>query len=806
MRGRRTRPLAPPRRRGVAPPALATLLFLALVARASPASDAAVAPGAVARASARAPPPSSPPLANPNAGARRFATEDESRFSPRLLAMLTRPCEAYARNVLDEPARHLQHAAVIFLRHACRKAPPRPRGETPPACADLANAVAVDLDHAEASALLRQLLHERCQAEAVILTERESRSRSAADFLIHDTVRRVAEEEQEIRDHAGATKTRAEVEAREAEDAANDDEDEDPRGEYPADSRCDAATSLGGDGSESESESESCPARGSPSPDASTDPRPTPNAAPAFSGAWGWSGPDASDAAFARAVADRSPESEETARVERMVLVELHRATDGARWRRRRGWLEPGTHCAWEGVTCHAPSDRAGVLSLDLPANGLAGTLPQTLARLRRLRHLDARANDLRGTLSPAFGAMPRIESLRLGSNAIYGKIPGELGAAVTLAQLDLSDNAFAGALPPELARLERLRFLNVSANGLSGELPRGVAALPDLEIVSLARNRMRGDLAIPASALGPNVRLFDASDNAFGGPPAGPPRRATRVGVWDVSGNALEGPAPFGPGNAVPASLRVLGMARMRGVTGTLPEETFRPDPEEGEVRRGEVRSGPNENPSVGVATREAAASAGSESLRGGHPPSELRRVDLSGCSLSGSLPRSLMALSHARVVNVSDNAFTGAIPSEGDVDARRMARLQAFDASNNLLEGTLPPSLAGLATLRHLDLSRNRLTGTLPGQQLGDLTSLRTLDLRENAFGGVLPPELGALTRLTRLDVSRNRLEGPVPVDLITGASLAHLDVSGNELDWTTLGARPVEGRGGEREGGGE
>ena len=103
-----------------------------------------------------------------------------------------------------------------------------------------------------------------------------------------------------------------------------------------------------------------------------------------------------------------------------MVLVELHRATDGARWRRRRGWLEPGTHCAWEGVTCHAPSDRAGVLSLDLPANGLAGTLPQTLARLR-LRHLGARAN-VCGALSPR-SARPRIESLRLGSNAIYGKI-----------------------------------------------------------------------------------------------------------------------------------------------------------------------------------------------------------------------------------------------------------------------------------------------------------------------------------------------------------------------------------------------
>ena len=128
------------------------------------------------------------------ASAIRFSAEDELHFSPRLVQMLRRPCEAYARNVLDEPALHLQHAAVIFLRHKCRHAPPVTFGQTGHACAELANAVEIDMTHGEAAAALRQLLHERCQAEAILLTDAETKTGDAARFLVKDTVRRVAEE------------------------------------------------------------------------------------------------------------------------------------------------------------------------------------------------------------------------------------------------------------------------------------------------------------------------------------------------------------------------------------------------------------------------------------------------------------------------------------------------------------------------------------------------------------------------------------------------------------------------------------
>ena len=109
----------------------------------------------------------------------------------------------------------LQHAAVIFLRHKCRNEPESSihatPGRTSHPCADLANTASIDLTHEEASALLRQLLHERCQSEAIVLSSADARSPDAASFLVMDTVRRVAEEEQELRDYAGLPVDREEI-------------------------------------------------------------------------------------------------------------------------------------------------------------------------------------------------------------------------------------------------------------------------------------------------------------------------------------------------------------------------------------------------------------------------------------------------------------------------------------------------------------------------------------------------------------------------------------------------------------------
>ena len=747
--------------------------------------------------------------ASSDASAVRFTAEGEARFSRRLASALQRPCEGYARNLIDEPARDVQHAAVIALRESCAAAPPAVPGQTVNACADLANAVNVVLDHAEAAQLLKQLLHEKCQAAAAAAAAAAaygqiggardaSRARDAASFLVADTVRRVAEDEQTLRDHYGAPpRSRSEVatrprvpeegvfllsessegadaaEAAEAADAADaetrepsasarrDERSRDPGvGETPEWEACDA-----GDASQptatcaaDERHERHRPHRASEASDVSASSARDGNARPAAPTTWRYSGPSAEDAAFdPLPEASTDPESlEEIRRVERVALTDLYRVTEGSRWRRRRNWLSRKTHCAWEGVFCASDDAPAGVLGLVLNDNGLVGSLPQTLARLRRLRHLDLRHNSLTGEIGGAFGSLRGLTSFLVRGNALRGELPPELGAATRMERLDVSDNKLIGVVPDTaFGRFTRLKLFNVSHNGLEGPLPASVCALPELEAFSASRNRFASGLgraaaalAGPAFGLGRKIRLFDVSHNALAEPPPLLPRHAAALAVWDMSGNPLAG--AFGEDFALPPTLKVFAARcseKTPSVTGSLPESFFPAD-------------------------------------------AQLRRLDVSGCGLDGALPDSLMTLAHALEVNVSGNAFTGRIPSDGVVDLRAMRSLREFDASRNALSGPFPTELTSLATLRVLDLSRNALTGPLPaGDRLANLASLAKLDVSRNQMSGPVPLALASLRRLRFLDLSANRFEGAIPPGLLTGRSLEHLDVSGNDLDWSSL-----------------
>ncbi len=88
---------------------------------------------------------------------------------------------------------------------------------------------------------------------------------------------------------------------------------------------------------------------------------------------------------------------------QRQALRDLYQATDGNQWHRRVGWMgAEGTECRWQGVTCEESGET--VIGLDLAGNGLAGTLPASLAALTDLQpgHLDLCHNalDVPGTLA----------------------------------------------------------------------------------------------------------------------------------------------------------------------------------------------------------------------------------------------------------------------------------------------------------------------------------------------------------------------------------------------------------------------
>ncbi len=83
---------------------------------------------------------------------------------------------------------------------------------------------------------------------------------------------------------------------------------------------------------------------------------------------------------------------------ERAILLNFFEATAGASWKDHSGWGGPaGSECEWVGVRCFQPPDSSSqhVSAIELPNNGLRGSVPGELAHLPILMKLDLKNNDL---------------------------------------------------------------------------------------------------------------------------------------------------------------------------------------------------------------------------------------------------------------------------------------------------------------------------------------------------------------------------------------------------------------------------
>jgi hypothetical protein len=177
------------------------------------------------------------------------------------------------------------------------------------------------------------------------------------------------------------------------------------------------------------------------------------------------------------------------------------------------------------------------------------------------------------------------------------------------------------------------------------------------------------------------------------------------------------------------------------------------------------------------------------------------------------GSIPTGFATSAPSLVVlDLSENAFSGAIPSLG---ARtKQDALLFFRAKNNALTGPVPDSLLGAYSgLSVLDLKNNRLSGSLPRDAFAG-ARLVALDLRRNALSGALPnvmsPEeaadeskivkdadgvsvaASASARLLRyVDLAENAFEGyGFPDALVAAPDLTFLYLENNAL----TGALPL------------
>ncbi len=101
---------------------------------------------------------------------------------------------------------------------------------------------------------------------------------------------------------------------------------------------------------------------------------------------------------------------------------------------------------------------------------------------------------------------------------------------------------------------------------------------------------------------------------------------------------------------------------------------------------------------------------------------------LDLSNQGLTKT-PAYVFSETHIQELDLSYNNLTGSLQAE----VRHLQNLKVLDLSNNQFTG-VPAEIGQLKNLEVLDLSNNQLTG-LPNE-LGNLSNLKVLNLQGNAY----------------------------------------------------------------------
>jgi Leucine-rich repeat (LRR) protein len=301
-------------------------------------------------------------------------------------------------------------------------------------------------------------------------------------------------------------------------------------------------------------------------------------------------------------------------------------------------------------------------------------------------------------------------------SNNLKGKIPSEIKHLKKLDFLSLKHNELSGSIPSALKELTLLDYLDLKLNQLTGSIPHFLGDLQRLQVLGLSKNQLEGTLPGSLGTLGLKTLAID--------------------------GNILTGDlAPV----AMMTSLEYL-YAEENDLHGNLDHGLL-----------ADLKS--------------------------------LIEADLSGNRLeSAQIPTHLFSLPQLRVLDLSDNSISGSLPESLPDNSV----LEYLNLRMNSMPSSIPDSISNLRALTHLDLEANAFTGDLPADSLASLKDLSYLFLGKNPLNdAIMPGSFQSLTGLRELSMDDVGLQGEIPTWMGNLSNLKLLDLRNNQLTGGSLEA---------------
>ncbi|XP_037418173.1 probably inactive leucine-rich repeat receptor-like protein kinase At5g48380 [Triticum dicoccoides] len=130
-----------------------------------------------------------------------------------------------------------------------------------------------------------------------------------------------------------------------------------------------------------------------------------------------------------------------------------------------------------------------------------------------------------------------------------------------------------------------------------------------------------------------------------------------------------------------------------------------------------------------------------------------------LDNLGLEGPFPQGLQYCSSMTGLNLSNNKFSGPMPTD---ISRQLQQLTSLDLSHNSFSGSIPPSITNMIYLNLLNLQHNQLSGQIPSQ-LDLLTRLTTFNVAENLLSGPVPRSL-AVFPASNFDGNQGLCDSPL------------------------------------------